>query len=500
MSTPPVPAPSIALASDFPAPSDRSAGTFNAKAVDWANSARTMASNMHAAAVATATNATSAQENAQSASAAELAANQSAAAADQSASTAGGYASTAQAARNQAVKLNLGAHASAPTTDIDGHPILTGATYFDITLDKWRVWTGTGWVAGVSAIAGVSSFGGLAGDIKLTDVLPAFTGNAKKVLAVNAQEDGLELVPSLENGYQEFTTSGTWTRPANATWAYVECVGGGAGGPSGYVIWQLQANNTTSPMSLSFPTGYTPPKLGMLTQGRLFRLDDLPPSGVVTVGAGGRGGVGQTRSSSGVNVSANSAAGFDGGNSVFLGGEYLSSHGGYPLNTAPACLSAPAAAGAAAGATLIFENNTPGHHKVTVTNGGNGVAKAGGSPATGGASDGRYVGVSSASVQGGDGQDSTGFASGAGGGIAAVLAGLPVQSGGQMPPAMSGATLTIVGGKGGKGGGYGCPGGPGGSAVGIYASRASITTNNTITLTAGDGGYGGDGVVRIWYW
>lgn len=500
MSTPPVPAPSIALASDFPAPSDRSAGTFNAKAVDWASSARTMASNMHAAAVATATNATSAQENAQSASAAELAANQSAAAADQSASTAGGYASTAQAARNQAVKLNLGAHASAPTTDIDGHPILTGATYFDITLDKWRVWTGTGWGAGVSAIAGVSSFGGLAGDIELTDVLPAFTGNAKKVLAVNAQEDGLEFVPSLENGYQEFTTSGTWTRPANATWAYVECVGGGAGGPSGRVYWFVYTNAMATVTSQSFPGSYTPPKLGVLTQGRLFRLDDLPPSGVVTVGAGGRGGVGPAASSIGPSVRANSVAGFDGGNTVFLGAEYLSSHGGYPLNTASACLSAPVAAGGVASAAITYHNDALSQHEVTVTNGGNGAAKAGGLPATGGTSAGRYVGISSASVQGDDGQDGAGFASGAGGGIAAVLAGLPMQSGGQMPPAMSGATLTIVGGKGGKGGGYGCPGGPGGSAVGIYASRASITNNNTITLTAGDGGEGGDGVVRIWYW
>lgn len=500
MSTPPVPAPSIALASDFPAPSDRSAGTFNAKAVDWANSARTMASNMHAAAVATATNAASAQENAQSASAAELAANQSAAAADQSASTAGGYASTAQAARNQAVKLNLGAHASAPAKDIDGQPILTGATYFDTTLGKWRVWTGTGWSEGVSAIAGVSSFGGLTGDIQLTDVLPAFTGNAKKVLAVNAQEDGLELVPSLENGYQEYTTSGTWTRPANATWAYVECVGGGAGGPSGRAYWFTYGYAMVSSTSQSFPGSYTPPELGVLTQGRLFRLDDLPPSGVVTVGAGGKGGIGQTRTSAGTNVNAPIAAGIDGGNSVFLGAEYLSSHGGYPLNTASACLSAPVAAGGVASAAITYHNDALSQHKVTVTNGGNGAAKAGGLPATGGTSAGRYVGISSASVQGDDGQDGAGFASGAGGGIAAVLAGLPMQSGGQVPPAMSGATLTIVGGKGGKGGGYGCPGGPGGSAVGIYASRASITPNNTITLTAGDGGDGGDGVVRIWYW
>lgn len=73
----------------------------------------------------------------------------------------------------QASKLNLGAKASAPTADNQGAELLTGATYYDTTLTKWRVWNGAAWVAGLSAVAGVSSINGesgpIAGVVKLTE-------------------------------------------------------------------------------------------------------------------------------------------------------------------------------------------------------------------------------------------------------------------------------------------------------------------------------------------
>lgn len=71
----------------------------------------------------------------------------------------------AEVSRIQASKLNLGNKVSPPPLDNQGEPLLAGATYYDTTLNKWRVWTGTAWGDGVSAVAGVSSFNGLTGDV-----------------------------------------------------------------------------------------------------------------------------------------------------------------------------------------------------------------------------------------------------------------------------------------------------------------------------------------------
>ena len=73
----------------------------------------------------------------------------------------------------QASKLNLGAKASEPTADNQGAELLTGATYYDTTLTKWRVWNGAAWVEGLSAVAGVSGINGesgpIVGVVKLTE-------------------------------------------------------------------------------------------------------------------------------------------------------------------------------------------------------------------------------------------------------------------------------------------------------------------------------------------
>ena len=77
----------------------------------------------------------------------------------------------------QASKLNLGNKSAAPATDNQGAALLAGATYYDTTLDKWRVWTGVAWGDGISAISGVSSVNGLTGDVVITvpTPLPPFT-------------------------------------------------------------------------------------------------------------------------------------------------------------------------------------------------------------------------------------------------------------------------------------------------------------------------------------
>ena len=88
------------------------------------------------------------------------------------ATAAGASASSAAQSRDSALssatfagKLNLGNHAIAPTTDREGDPILVGATYYDTTLNKVRVYGIAGWTDGISTVAGVSSFNGQTGDV-----------------------------------------------------------------------------------------------------------------------------------------------------------------------------------------------------------------------------------------------------------------------------------------------------------------------------------------------
>ncbi len=65
--TNPVPVPAALLSSDFPATTDRQAGTFNAKAFSWAETARQMSVRDREIAVVTHTNAVAAKEGADAA-------------------------------------------------------------------------------------------------------------------------------------------------------------------------------------------------------------------------------------------------------------------------------------------------------------------------------------------------------------------------------------------------------------------------------------------------
>ena len=74
-------------------------------------------------------------------------------------------AAAAENSRIEASKLNLGSKIAAPALDNQGEPLLAGCTYYDTTLSKWRVWTGASWGDGISAVAGVSSFNGMTGNV-----------------------------------------------------------------------------------------------------------------------------------------------------------------------------------------------------------------------------------------------------------------------------------------------------------------------------------------------
>lgn len=91
----------------------------------------------------------------------------------------------------QASKLNLGSKIVPPALDNQGDALLTGATYYDTALDKWRVYNGTGWVDGISAIAGVSAVNGRNGDVvglleKSGDSLTGALNEAPAVSAASA--------------------------------------------------------------------------------------------------------------------------------------------------------------------------------------------------------------------------------------------------------------------------------------------------------------------------
>ena len=83
-----VSAPDIRLSSEFPTNADRTAGTFNPKAHEWANTSRQMAADMEAAGKATQTNADAAEASARTADASVRAASAAAAEAAASASAA----------------------------------------------------------------------------------------------------------------------------------------------------------------------------------------------------------------------------------------------------------------------------------------------------------------------------------------------------------------------------------------------------------------------------
>jgi hypothetical protein len=158
-----------------PDPNDR--GTFNTRAYPWSVAQQTLATEANALAANVYINAQDAAAQAQlaadnaaltAADAVETAADRVQTAADRVAT--GQDAAAAEASRIAASKLNLGNKAAPPAADNQGDALLAGATYYDTTLTKWRVWTGAAWGDGISAVAGVSSIGGQAGAVSIKTI------------------------------------------------------------------------------------------------------------------------------------------------------------------------------------------------------------------------------------------------------------------------------------------------------------------------------------------
>lgn len=106
---------------------------------------------------------------------------------------------------------------------------------------------------------------------------------------------------AMQNGFQEFTSSGTFSKPDKAKWIIVEGVGGGAGGQ-----W-ASLNTNFSGQSLAAGGD------GGSYNFKMFRASDVPSTVAVVVGTGGVGG----------NSSTN--AGKAGGDTTF--GSFLTAKG-----------------------------------------------------------------------------------------------------------------------------------------------------------------------------
>ena len=287
----------------------------------------------------------------------------------------------------------------------------------------------------------------------VTWTLPAADGTTGQVLSTNGS-GALSWGTATAANYQEFTSSGTWTKPAGVTTVYVECVGGGGGGGSG-------RRDATTASRRGGGGG-----AGGAFVHQWFEAADLASTVSITVGAGGAGGAAVTTNTTSGEIGA---AGGDSsfGSHVFTG----------------------TATGGLNGTTSIVPNSQAAavsFKALNNVNAGNGGSTGGGSSTVwGGAGGGGGVGAAA---------NSTGAVSGGTAGISRLLAS-------STPGATAGNNGTANEGGGGGGGSYttataGMAGGngafPGGGGGGGSASDNGHDS--------GAGGDGGAGVVRVWSW
>jgi len=316
----------------------------------------------------------------------------------------------------------------------------------------------------------------------VTWTLPGADGTSGQFLSTNGTGT-LSWNTAASANFQEFTTSGTWTKPAGANFVLIEAWGAGGGGGGGL------ASSTSTFRGGGAGGG------GGAYNMRIYKAADVGATVTVTIGSGGTG-------------SGPASIGGDGGNTTF--GTLLTAYGGKGGSAG----TAGGANGGGGGGTLgVGGTQTAGGSPLSGAFGGGSATSSPGFVASGfgGGSGGTgsslgFTGYGSSSGgpggSGGGGVTSTNAAGvGGGGGTQNVEGG-----GGGTAGTANGGTVGGAGGAGavfqGGGGGGGNSGSTGGGTGGAggRASGGGGGGGCLNTGTAGSGGAGGAGYVRVYTW
>lgn len=313
---------------------------------------------------------------------------------------------------------------------------------------------------------------------------PLFTNGTTADFRQILTSDVLNLDTLLVPDVQEFTASGTWTKPSNATVVLVEAWGAGGGGGSGSLV------ATGSESSGGGGGG------GGAMHRAFYDASDLGATVAITIGAGGSGGASVSTSNTDGNNGANGGSTAFGSHLVCGGGDQgLKGLFGQGLGGAGGAANGFSVEGWAGGQSGGIGNFTGGPSAYGGGGGGSGRVTGSNLGDQGYAGGGSVYGGGGGGGGGGHTNTTGGFNGGAGGSQTASTggggsAGVKDTSAGGAGPAFcgGGGGGSATSGSGRNGGAGGLAGGGGGGGCGINGS------------TSGAGGTGGGGFVRVTTW